>query len=149
MPTATIIGGGLAGLAAGAALAERGLSVTILESRPRLGGRASSFVDPVTGETIDNCQHVAMGCCTNFRAFCRLVGIENHFHTADRLHFISPDGRKYDWQASSLPAPLHLMPAFFRLGYLTLRQKLTAYRGLRLLARRGCRGSCSRRARRW
>jgi len=130
-----IIGGGLAGLAAGAALSERGLTVTILESRPRLGGRASSFVDPVTGETIDNCQHVAMGCCTNFREFCRLVGIENHFRTEDELHFLGPDGRRYPWKASPLPAPLHLMPAFFRLGYLTLGQKVIAGRALRALAR--------------
>ncbi|HVJ69238.1 MAG TPA: FAD-dependent oxidoreductase, partial [Caulifigura sp.] len=108
MSSAIIIGGGLAGLAAGAALAERGLGVTILESRPRLGGRASSFVDPATGETIDNCQHVAMGCCTNFLAFCRMVGIEEHFRTEEELHFIGPDGRTYPWRASSLPAPLHL-----------------------------------------
>lgn len=137
MPTAIIIGGGLAGLAAGAALAQRGVSVTILESRPRLGGRASSFTDPATGETIDNCQHVAMGCCTNFRAFCRMVGIESYFRIENQLHFIGPDGRRYDWKASSLPAPLHLMPAFVRLGYLTLRQKLTAARALRSLARNG------------
>ncbi|OAI53865.1 hypothetical protein AYO47_00665 [Planctomyces sp. SCGC AG-212-M04] len=136
MPAAIIIGGGLAGLAAGAALAERGYGVTILESRPRLGGRASSFVDPATGETIDNCQHVAMGCCTNFQAFCRLVGIEDHFRTEDELHFVGPDGRQYAWRASALPAPLHLMPAFFRLGYLTLGQKITISQGLRALARR-------------
>jgi len=134
---AIIIGGGLAGLAAGAALAERRFGVTILESRPRLGGRASSFSDPVTGETIDNCQHVAMGCCTNFRAFCQLVGIEGHFHTESELHFIGPDGTRYAWKASSLPAPFHLMPAFFRLGYLTLGQKITAARALRSLVRHG------------
>ena len=43
-----IVGGGLAGLAAAAALAERGVRVTILESRPSLGGRTSSFVDAAT-----------------------------------------------------------------------------------------------------
>ncbi|WP_197453772.1 hydroxysqualene dehydroxylase HpnE [Caulifigura coniformis] len=137
MSQATIIGGGLAGLAAGAALAERSFDVTILESRPRLGGRASSFIDPVTGETIDNCQHVAMGCCTNFNAFCQLVGIEGQFRTESELHFIGPDGKRCAWKASSLPAPFHLMPAFFRLGYLTLPQKVTAARGLRSLVRHG------------
>ncbi len=137
MPTATIIGGGLAGLAAAAVLADRGVQVTLLESRPRLGGRASSFTDPVTGETIDNCQHVAMGCCTNFLKFCRLTGIENHFRTEDELHFIGPDGRRFPWRAAALPAPLHLLPAFFRLGYLTIGQKLTAARALRSLARCG------------
>ena len=46
---AVVVGGGLAGLAAAAALAQRGIGVTVLESRPRLGGRASSFVDKASG----------------------------------------------------------------------------------------------------
>ena len=36
MPTALVIGGGLAGLAAAAGLAQRGVTVTVLEARPRL-----------------------------------------------------------------------------------------------------------------
>ena len=60
-----IVGGGLAGLAAAVGLADTEATVTLLESRPRLGGRAGSFLDNETGEWIDTCQHVAMGCCTN------------------------------------------------------------------------------------
>jgi uncharacterized protein with NAD-binding domain and iron-sulfur cluster len=129
-----VIGGGLAGLAAATALAERGLAVTLLESRPRLGGRASSIVDGSTGETIDNCQHVTMGCCTNFREFCRRLGIEHLFRTESQLTFIGPDGRSSPWSASPLPAPFHLTAAFLRLPYLTLTEKLAAGRGLRTLA---------------
>ena len=44
-----VIGGGLAGLAASVALAQAGVKVVLLESRPRLGGRASSFEDAATG----------------------------------------------------------------------------------------------------
>src|SRR5262245_64644985 len=106
-----IVGGGLAGLAAAAALAPRGFDVTLLESRPRWGGRASSFVDQSTGEPIDNCQHVALGCCTNFFHFCRTVGIERFFRREERLTFVGPDGRASDLAASRLPAPLHLLPA--------------------------------------
>ena len=47
-PHVVIIGGGLAGLAAASCLVDRGLRITLLESRPRLGGRACSFTDPVT-----------------------------------------------------------------------------------------------------
>ena len=75
MPSVLIVGGGLAGLSAAVPLAQRGLAVTLLESRPALGGRTSSFVDPATGETLDNCQHVTMGCCTNLSHFCRDVGV--------------------------------------------------------------------------
>ena len=60
-PHVVIIGGGLAGLATASVLVDRGLRITLLESRPRLGGRASSFTDPVTGEQVDNCQHVKHG----------------------------------------------------------------------------------------
>ena len=85
-----IVGAGLAGLAAAAALAARGVSVTVLESRPRLGGRASSILDRETGQTIDNCQHVVMGCCTNFLHFCETVGCRDLFEPQPALFFIGP-----------------------------------------------------------
>jgi uncharacterized protein with NAD-binding domain and iron-sulfur cluster len=55
----------VAGLAAACALADAGFRVTVLERRGYLGGRASSYLHPGTGEVIDNCQHVLFGCCTN------------------------------------------------------------------------------------
>jgi squalene-associated FAD-dependent desaturase len=89
----------------------------------------------VTGETIDNCQHVAMGCCTNFKKFCRLTGVQSLFRVAEELSFFGPDGRRYDWHAGPLPAPLHLGLAFQRLGYLTLREKRAIAWGVWALAR--------------
>ena len=70
-PTVAIVGGGLAGLAAGCALADSGFRVTLFERRPYLGGRASSYQHPGTGEVVDNCQHVLLGCCTNLIAVLR------------------------------------------------------------------------------
>ncbi len=130
-----IAGGGLAGLAAAVALTERGLPCELLESRPRLGGRASSFLDPVSGTSIDNCQHVSLGCCTNFRHFCKTTGLAEFFRRETTLHFIGPEGRVDRFSASSLPAPFHLAGAFALLSYLSWHDKLALARGLKALAR--------------
>lgn len=132
-----IIGGGLAGLAAASALSSRGLSVQVLESRPRLGGRASSIVDRQSGQTIDNCQHVAMGCCTSFLQFCEQTGCADLFETQRELYFVGPPGNAQVVRlaASRLPAPLHLAPSFAGMSWFTLSEKRQIAFGLRALAR--------------
>jgi squalene-associated FAD-dependent desaturase len=130
-----IVGGGLAGLAASVALTERGFRCEVLESRPRLGGRASSFRDATSETDVDNCQHVSLGCCTNFRHFCQTTGLAEFFRTETTLHFVGPTGTIDKFSASSLPAPLHLAGAFARLRYLSLRDKIALGLGLRALAR--------------
>lgn len=130
-----IVGGGLAGLAAFLELSRRQIPVTLLESRPRLGGRASSFVDRATGSAIDNCQHVAMGCCTNFAAFCETLCVTDFFRREERLWFVGPDNRISRFAAGPWPAPLHLAGAFAGLKHLTWRDRLAIARGLRGLAR--------------
>jgi squalene-associated FAD-dependent desaturase len=130
-----IVGGGLAGLAAAVALAQRGVRGTLLESRPALGGRAGSFVDTATGERIDNCQHVSMGCCTNLRHFVESIGAADAFRWEDVLYFIGPDGDVQQLRAGRWPAPLHLARAFLRFSFLSRHDRLSIARGLRLLAR--------------
>ena len=53
-PDVIVVGAGFAGVAAASALAERGVSVLVLETRQRVGGRAASWTDPRTGEVLDN-----------------------------------------------------------------------------------------------
>lgn len=134
-PTVGIVGGGLAGLAAAAVLCERGIRVDLFEARRQLGGRAGSFVDPLSGELVDHCQHVAMGCCTNLLDFFRRTGIDGLLERHTVLHFFGPDGRRYDVRGSTFPAPLHLGPSLLRLGFLTFRERLGIARGVLQLCR--------------
>ena len=136
MPHPTLIlGGGLAGLAAAVALASHRQPVTLLESKPRLGGRASSFPDPTTGELIDLCQHVAMGCCTNFAHFCKTLGLSHFLTPQPDLFFMTPDRRVTRFGGDRLPAPLHLARGFMRLHTLTLGEKLRVAYALQCLKR--------------
>jgi squalene-associated FAD-dependent desaturase len=123
-PYVAVGGGGLAGLAAACALAESGYQVTVFERRPYLGGRASSYEHPGTGEVVDNCQHVLFKLCTNLMDFYRRIGIEDKIQWFDRMTFIEPGGRQSQLQSTSLPAPLHALPAFMSFKFLTLRDKL-------------------------
>jgi squalene-associated FAD-dependent desaturase len=130
-----IVGGGLAGLAAAEALSAQGLAVTLLEARPRLGGRASSFEDKASGTLIDNCQHVSLGCCTNFRDFCERTGLAPYFRVETELNFIGTDGVLNRLKADALPAPFHLARSFARLSYLDGRDQIALARGLSALAK--------------
>jgi squalene-associated FAD-dependent desaturase len=136
-PRVLIIGGGLAGLAAATALAPRGLRVTLVESRNRLGGRAGSFQDPITGQLIDACQHVSMGCCTNFAHFCRTLAIDQFLEPQKCLYFMTPDRRVSRFCAGAWPAPFHLLRSFLSAHYLSLPEKLRIAWGLARLQHAG------------
>lgn len=117
-----VIGGGLAGLSAGIALAEAGWRVRLFEQRPFLGGRATSYVLP-DGEHVDNCQHVTLGCCTNLEDFYRRVGAQDKIRYFDRLLFQDPQGRRGTMKAGVLPAPLHMTGSFLTFAPLTAADK--------------------------
>ena len=122
--TVAIVGGGLAGLAAGCALAEAGYKVRLFERRPYLGGRASSYQHPGTGEVVDNCQHVLLGCCTNLIDLYRRSGVEDKVHWFTRLNFLEPGGRNSIIEIGGLPAPLHTAPTFLKSRALSFSDKI-------------------------
>src|SRR5437867_11795900 len=86
-----VVGGGLAGLAAGSVLAHSGFHVTLFERRPYLGGRASSYQHPALAELVVNCKHVLLGCCTNLIEFYRRFGLEDKIRWLDKLILLDLD----------------------------------------------------------
>jgi squalene-associated FAD-dependent desaturase len=124
-----IVGGGVAGLSAAAALAVAGAKVTLLERRPYIGGRAYSYDHPALEETIDS-QHVVLGCCTNILDLCQKAGMADTIRWYDELTFLEPTGRRTLLRSSSLPAPAHQAISFLRAPMLSLRDKAAIATGL-------------------
>ena len=129
-PTVAVAGGGLAGLAAACALSDAGFRVTLFEKRPFLGGRASSWEHPGTGEVVDNCQHVLFRLCTNLIEFYQRIGVANQIRWYDKMTFIEPGGRTSVMKSSPLPAPLHTAPSFLQFKFLNAADKFAIARAL-------------------
>src|SRR5215471_16386589 len=95
MPDVIVAGGGLAGLAAAAALGSAGYRVQVFESRAFLGGRATSYALPGdSGEVIDNCQHILLRCCVNLIDFYQRLGVSGDIRFYPEYVFIEPGGRR-------------------------------------------------------
>jgi squalene-associated FAD-dependent desaturase len=142
--SAIVVGGGLAGIAAAVRLAQRGAAVTLVETRQRLGGRATSFVDPTTGQVLDNCQHVLLGCCTNLIDLYEHLGVADAIEWHRRLYFVdveaapgSESPRIHTLEAGRLPAPLHMTGSMLHFKALSLREKLAIARGMLAMMRLG------------
>ena len=100
-------------MAAAACLADAGFDVELLEKRPVLGGRASSFLPPGNSDRIDNCQHVLLGCCTNLLDFFRRTGAGGELRFYSSFLFVGPRGVSR-MASSLLPEPLHLLPSLLQ-----------------------------------
>lgn len=129
-PTVAVVGGGLAGLATAAALGSSGFDVTVLEARPHLGGRATSYTLPNTEDTIDNCQHVLLRCCTNLLDFYGKLRVAEKVEFHREFYWIEPGGRVSTMRRGMLPAPAHFTESFIRLRFLSLADKVAVARGL-------------------
>lgn len=129
-PDVIVIGGGFAGLSAACALAERGARVHVLEARPTLGGRATAFTDPHTGERVDNGQHILVGAYRETFRFLRRIGAEEHVRVQRELavDVIDAAGRRSRFVCPPLPSPLHLMAGVFDWDALRWRDRLSVLR---------------------
>ena len=121
-----IIGGGLAGLAAGCELSDHGHNVEIFESRPWLGGSTYSFTSPKKLGEVDNGQHIFMHCTTAYTDFLKRLGTFHLTKQQQLMHIpvFDENGQRSDIRTTYLPAPLHLLPSLVYYKHLTLRQKV-------------------------
>jgi squalene-associated FAD-dependent desaturase len=117
-----VVGGGLAGIAAAIALRDAGLDVTVLESRPWLGGAASSYARG--SMMIDNGQHVFLRCCSSYRSLLARLGVAGSVRIQDRFDVtvLSP-GREARLRRSALPSPLHLAGALAGYPLLSMAER--------------------------
>ena len=122
-PHVVVVGGGLAGITAAIALAETGTRVTLLESRPRLGGATCSFSRG--GLTVDNGQHVFLRCCTAYRGLLARLGMTGSVTLQDRFDVtvLRPGGRAR-LRRTALPGPLHMGQALASYQHLSYAERL-------------------------
>lgn len=130
-PEVVIVGGGIAGIACAITLARQGVRVLLLETRKKLGGRATSHTDRKTGETIDNCQHVALGCCTNYLWLCDRLGVADKIEWQGTIHWYEAGGARSDMCPTSwAPAPGHYGMSLLSAHFLTLGEKVALTRAM-------------------
>lgn len=138
-PSAVVVGGGLAGITAALRLAEADHRVTLVETRPRLGGLAFSFR---RGElTVDNGQHVFLRCCTAYRGLIDRLGADHLVDLQPRLDVpvlgVSADGRRTlgRLRRAALPVPLHLAGSLATYPHLSTGDRLRVVRAALALQR--------------
>lgn len=126
--TVAVIGGGWAGCAAAAELAQGGHQVHLFESARTLGGRARRI--DLDGRTLDNGQHILLGAYQETLRMMRMVGVE-----AAQCLLRLPLQMRYpensgcmDFVAPRLPAPLHLLVALLRARGLSGEDKMALAR---------------------
>jgi hypothetical protein len=129
-PDVIVIGAGFAGVSAAVRLARSGARVLLVEERRRLGGRATAFADPQSGEVIDNGQHVLFGCYHETFAFLDAIGVADAVtldSTLD-LEIVDRAGQRSRLRSMPLPPPFHLAGGLLRWPALGMRDRLAAFR---------------------
>ncbi|MBX2990594.1 MAG: hydroxysqualene dehydroxylase HpnE [Bacteroidetes bacterium] len=125
-----IVGGGLSGLAAAVELSSRNIPVVVLEQKPKLGGRAYSFVDETTGDVIDNGQHVLIAGYERTMRFLERIGTKHLLTIQNQplLHFHHPRRGFCSFRIPDLPSPFHLLAGILSTDLFSWRDRLKLLR---------------------
>ncbi|MEG4501668.1 9,9'-di-cis-zeta-carotene desaturase [Microcoleus sp. F10-C6] len=120
-----IAGAGLAGMTTAVDLVEAGHEVEIFESRPFVGGKVGSWVDP-DGNHVEMGLHVFFGCYYNLFALMKKVGAFDDLLLKEHVHtFINRGGEtgSLDFRFP-VGAPFHGLKAFFTTSQLSVQDKI-------------------------
>ena len=125
---AVVVGGGIAGVAAATVLSERGLSVTLIEREPGLGGRAGGFPHRLrSGETVQ----MERGFHAFFRQYYNLRALLRRVDPALSLlsplpdyPVLGPSGMLQSFRGLPKRTPFQVMKLTWQTPYLRLRDLL-------------------------
>jgi squalene-associated FAD-dependent desaturase len=124
-----IVGGGIAGLACAVELCRSGLSVVLLERDAEPGGRARSWVDETTGDTVDIGPHILLTEYQNMLRMMDDLGTRNDvvWQPEKFLTFVD-EPRPVDIRMYRFPAPFHFLPSLLGAPQLSLYDLASNYR---------------------
>lgn len=122
-----IIGGGLSGLSAAIYLIQKGYHVEILEASPKLGGRTYSFTLDDKQTTIDNGQHILMGCYTHTLDYIDKINSMDKFYFQEslKINYVAEKGKTYKLSVPGKFYPLNLLYAFINFKLLTSSERIS------------------------
>lgn len=122
-----VIGGGIAGLTSAAYLIKHKFKVTLLESSPKLGGRAYSFTKRKSNDVIDNGQHILMGCYSDTLRFLKLIGAKENFifQKSLRVNFLTKEGMQVRLNSFTPIYPFNLLFALLNFKVITFTERLS------------------------
>jgi len=135
MSTVYVVGGGLAGLSAAVALADKGARVVLFEAAGQAGGRCRSYFDAQLGCVIDNGNHLVLSGNCAIYDYLRTIGAENALVGPRRAEFAFADlatGERWRLSPNEGPLPWWIFDSSRRVpgtkpaDYLRLTALLTA-----------------------
>jgi len=127
MKRCIVIGGGIAGLASAVFLTKQNIKVILLESSPKLGGRAYSFTEQKSDDVVDNGQHILMGCYSDTLSFLKLIGAKENFkyQKSLRINFLTQAGKLVRLKSFTSLYPLNLLFALLKFSAITFKERLS------------------------